>query len=35
MSLPSVAPNGNMVIYGVTENDQSMLAGFSLSGAKL
>ena len=30
---PSVAPNGNMVIYGITEDDQSMLAGFSLSGA--
>ena len=30
---PSVAPNGNMVIYGTTEGDQSMLAGFSLSGA--
>ncbi|MDB0041816.1 Tol-Pal system beta propeller repeat protein TolB [Gammaproteobacteria bacterium] len=30
---PSVAPNGNMVIYGITEGDQSMLAGFSLSGA--
>ena len=30
---PSVAPNGNMVIYGITEEDQSMLAGFSLSGA--
>ena len=30
---PSVAPNGNMVIYGLTEEDQSMLAGFSLSGA--
>jgi len=30
---PSVAPNGNMVIYGMTEGDQSMLAGFSLSGA--
>ena len=29
----SVAPNGNMVIYGITEGDQSMLAGFSLSGA--
>ncbi|MDA9786130.1 Tol-Pal system beta propeller repeat protein TolB [Gammaproteobacteria bacterium] len=29
---PSVAPNGNMVIYGITEGDQSMLAGFSLSG---
>ncbi|MFL2713973.1 MAG: Tol-Pal system beta propeller repeat protein TolB [Gammaproteobacteria bacterium] len=31
---PSVAPNGNMVIYGIKENDLSMLAGFSLSGAK-
>ena len=31
---PSVAPNGNMVIYGIKENDISMLAGFSLSGAK-
>ena len=30
---PSVAPNGNMVIYGITEEDHSMLAGFSLSGA--
>ena len=30
---PSVAPNGNMVIYEITEGDQSMLAGFSLSGA--
>ena len=30
---PSVAPNGNMVIYGIKENDLSMLAGFSLSGA--
>ena len=30
---PSVAPNGNMVIYGITEEDQSMLAGFSLSGS--
>ena len=31
---PSVAPTGNMVIYGIKENDLSMLAGFSLSGAK-
>jgi|TARA_B110000008_G_scaffold165461_1_gene165699 TolB protein len=31
---PSVAPNGNMVIYGIKEKDLSMLAGFSLSGAK-
>ena len=31
---PSVAPNGNMVIYGIKQNDLSMLAGFSLSGAK-
>ena len=31
---PSVAPNGNMVIYGITEADLSMLAGFSLSGAR-
>ena len=31
---PSVAPNGNMVIYGIREEDLSMLAGFSLSGAK-
>ncbi|MBD63269.1 MAG: Tol-Pal system beta propeller repeat protein TolB [Gammaproteobacteria bacterium] len=31
---PSVAPNGNMVIYGIKEEDQSMLAGFSLSGAR-
>ena len=31
---PSVAPNGNMVIYGIKERDLSMLAGFSLSGAK-
>ena len=31
---PSVAPNGNMVIYGIREKKLSMLAGFSLSGAK-
>jgi TolB protein len=31
---PSVAPNGNMVIYGIKEKDLSMLAGFSLSGAR-
>ncbi|MDC0179902.1 Tol-Pal system beta propeller repeat protein TolB [Pseudomonadota bacterium] len=31
---PSVAPNGNMVIYGIREGNLSMLAGFSLSGAK-
>ena len=31
---PSVAPNGNMVIYGIREKNQSMLAGFSLSGTK-
>ena len=31
---PSVAANGNMVIYGITEGDISMLAGFSLSGAR-
>ena len=31
---PSVAPNGNMVIYGIKEKDLSMLAGFSLSGTK-
>ena len=31
---PSVAPNGNMVIYGIREGDLSMLAGFSLSGAR-
>ena len=31
---PSVAPNGNMVIYGIREEKLSMLAGFSLSGAK-
>ena len=31
---PSVAPNGNMVIYGIREENLSMLAGFSLSGAK-
>ena len=30
----SVAPNGNMVIYGIKEGDLSMLAGFSLSGAR-
>ena len=28
---PSVAPNGNMVIYGIREENLSMLAGFSLS----
>ena len=31
---PNVAPNGNMVIYGIREKNLSMLAGFSLSGAK-
>ena len=31
---PSVAPNGNMVIYGIRDKNLSMLAGFSLSGAK-
>ena len=31
---PSVAPNGNMVIYGIREKNLIMLAGFSLSGAK-
>tara|TARA_B100000686_G_C16737087_1_gene944313 strand:- start:229 stop:1515 length:1287 start_codon:yes stop_codon:yes gene_type:complete len=31
---PSVAPNGNMVVYGIKEADLSMLAGFSLSGAR-
>jgi TolB protein len=31
---PSVAPNGNMVIYGIKEKNLSMLAGFSLSGAR-
>ena len=31
---PSVAPNGNIVIYGIREKNLSMLAGFSLSGAK-
>lgn len=31
---PSVAPNGNMVIYGIKEENLSMLAGFSLSGAR-
>ena len=31
---PSVAPNGNMVIYGIKEGNLSMLAGFSLSGAR-
>ena len=31
---PSVAPNGNMVIYGIKEENLIMLAGFSLSGAK-
>ena len=31
---PSVAPNGNMVIYGIKEKNLSMLAGFSLSGTK-
>ena len=31
---PSVAPNGNMVIYGIREENLSMLAGFRLSGAK-
>jgi TolB protein len=31
---PSVAPNGNMVIYGIREKNLSMRAGFSLSGAK-
>ena len=31
---PSVAPNGNMVIYGIREENLSMLAGFSLRGAK-
>ena len=31
---PSVAPNGNMVIYGIKDGDLSMLAGFSLSGAR-
>ena len=31
---PSVAPNGNMVIYGIKEKNLSMRAGFSLSGAR-
>jgi TolB protein len=31
---PSVAPNGNMVVYAITDGADSLLAGFSLSGAK-
>ncbi|MEK9649535.1 MAG: Tol-Pal system beta propeller repeat protein TolB [Gammaproteobacteria bacterium] len=31
---PSVAPNGNMIVYAITDGADSLLAGFSLSGAK-
>jgi TolB protein len=31
---PSISPNGNVIIYAITENGMSMLSGVTLSGAK-
>ena len=31
---PSIAPNGNVVIYAIKENDFGLLAGLTFSGAK-
>jgi TolB protein len=31
---PSISPNGNVIIYAVTENGESLLSGLTLSGAK-
>ena len=31
---PSISPNGNVIIYAVTEDGMSMLSGVTLSGAK-
>lgn len=31
---PSISPNGNVIIYAVTENGLGLLAGVTLSGAK-
>ncbi len=31
---PSVAPNGNVIIYAITENNQDILAGVTLGGVK-
>jgi TolB protein len=31
---PSISPNGNVIIYAIKEDDQGMLAGVTLSGAK-
>ncbi len=31
---PSISPNGNVIIYAVSENGESLLSGLTLSGAK-
>ena len=31
---PSISPNGNVIIYAVTENGESLLSGLTLSGAR-
>ena len=30
---PSVSPNGNVIIYAITDNKSGMIAGVTLSGA--
>lgn len=31
---PSIAPNGNVIIYAITEENQGLIAGLTLSGAQ-
>ena len=31
---PSISPNGNVIIYAVTENGENLLSGLTLSGAR-
>ena len=31
---PSISPNGNVIVYAITDDDKGLLAGVTLSGAK-
>ena len=31
---PSISPNGNVIVYAITENEMGLLAGVTLSGAR-
>jgi TolB protein len=31
---PSISPNGNVVVYAISENETGLLAGVTLSGAR-